>query len=203
MLSVPGLEEAVVVTDRGVRVPPRIEPPEITLAQRLRVHITGCSDEEWRTECVQIISATKTLTSPFTRGRVEAMIGTRFLIRGDVETGRQHLATARSLLEVSGASAWARATSVRLERLDMAGRPSMSGGDPLASCRRVWESALTSRELAVAMRVVEGTSNRDIADSLHLSVRTVEVHLGRVFAKLEVRNRVELTVLAHRIGQFV
>ena len=46
------------------------------------------------------------------------------------------------------------------------------------------------------MLAVGGASNRDISDSLHVSVRTVEVHLGRVFAKLEVRTRVELTVLA-------
>jgi DNA-binding CsgD family transcriptional regulator len=50
------------------------------------------------------------------------------------------------------------------------------------------------------MLVGEGASNRDIADALHVSVRTVEVHLGRVFGKLDVRTRVELTVLAHRIG---
>ncbi|MEV8171447.1 LuxR C-terminal-related transcriptional regulator [Microbacterium sp. NPDC077486] len=34
------------------------------------------------------------------------------------------------------------------------------------------------------------------------AIRTVEVHLGRVFAKLHVRNRVELTVLAHRTEQY-
>ncbi|MBT2474212.1 helix-turn-helix transcriptional regulator, partial [Microbacterium sp. ISL-103] len=78
-----------------------------------------------------------------------------------------------------------------------------AAGDPLGACRRVWESVLTARELEVAMLAVGGAPNRDIADSLHVSVRTVEVHLGRVFAKLEVKTRVELTVLAHRIGQFV
>ncbi|MNJ05361.1 transcriptional regulator NarP [compost metagenome] len=53
------------------------------------------------------------------------------------------------------------------------------------------------------MKVVAGFSNRQISDELQLSVRTVEVHLGRVFGKLDVRNRVELTVLAHRTVQYL
>lgn len=201
-LSVPGLEEAIVVTHGASWSPRRIEPPEIALAQQLRVRITSCSDEEWRIERPLVVAAARTLTSPFSRGRVEAMIGTRSLIKGDLEVGREHLSMARNLLEVSGAAAWARAIAVRLERVVAGARPA-AVGDPLASCRRVWESVLTARELEVAMLAVGGAPNRDIADSLHVSVRTVEVHLGRVFAKLEVKTRVELTVLAHRIGQFV
>lgn len=201
-LSVPGLEEAIVVTHGASWSPQRIEPPEIALAQRLRVQITSCSDDEWRVERPLVVAAARTLTSPFSRGRVEAMIGTRSLIKGDLELGREHLSMARNLLEVSGATAWARAVAVRLEKVEAA--DGAAGiGDPLSSCRRVWESMLTAREHEVAMLAVGGASNRDIAESIHVSVRTVEVHLGRVFAKLEVRTRVELTVLAHRIGQFV
>lgn len=202
-LSVPGLEEATVVAVGPDRTPRRVEPPDITLAQRLRTRIISCSDEEWRTERPLIVAAARTLASPFSRGRVEAMIGTRSLIKGDVEIGREHLSTARSLLEVSGASAWARAIDARLSQVDVGVRATAMMGDPLVACRRVWESALTARELEVAMLVVEGESNRDIADALHVSVRTVEVHLGRVFVKLGVRTRVELTVLAHRVGQFI
>ncbi|MFF2271356.1 LuxR C-terminal-related transcriptional regulator [Agromyces sp. NPDC058136] len=71
--------------------------------------------------------------------------------------------------------------------------------DPLAVCRSVWTDILTERELEVAMLVVDGASNRDAAARLYVSVRTVEVHLGRVFTKLDVHSRVELAVLAHRM----
>lgn len=64
--------------------------------------------------------------------------------------------------------------------------------------RRRWAGELTERELDVASLVALGASNREVAERLYLSVRTVEVHLGRVFRKLGVRSRVELTVLAHR-----
>lgn len=71
--------------------------------------------------------------------------------------------------------------------------------DPLVVCRAVWAEVLTERELEVAMLVVDGASNRDAAARLFVSVRTVEVHLGRVFTKLDVHSRVELAVLAYRM----
>ncbi|MFF2275338.1 LuxR C-terminal-related transcriptional regulator [Agromyces sp. NPDC058126] len=71
--------------------------------------------------------------------------------------------------------------------------------DPLVACRAVWAEVLTERELEVAMLVVDGASNRDAAARLYVSVRTVEVHLGRVFTKLDVHSRVELAVLAYRM----
>lgn len=72
-------------------------------------------------------------------------------------------------------------------------------GDMLGECRSAWAEVLTERELEVAMLVVEGCSNREAASRLYVSVRTVEVHVGRVFTKLAVHSRVELAVLAHRM----
>ena len=54
---------------------------------------------------------------------------------------------------------------------------------------------LTDRERDVMERVVEGLSNKLIADQLDISVRTVEVHRSRVFDKMEVKSAVELVNL--------
>lgn len=51
---------------------------------------------------------------------------------------------------------------------------------------------LTEREREVLQLVIEGRSNKLIADALGISVRTVEVHRARVFDKMEVRSAVEL-----------
>jgi len=56
---------------------------------------------------------------------------------------------------------------------------------------------LSERELTVAAMVSRGMTNRSIAEELHLSVRTVEVHRARVFEKLDVRNAVELQAFSH------
>jgi two-component system response regulator DctR len=58
-------------------------------------------------------------------------------------------------------------------------------------------SSLTEREREVMQRVAAGKLNKVIADELHVSVRTVEVHRARVYAKLGVRSAAEVaTVLA-------
>jgi len=58
---------------------------------------------------------------------------------------------------------------------------------------------LTEREREVMTRVAAGKLNKVIADELNVSVRTVEVHRARVFAKLGVRSAAEVaTLLAGR-----
>ncbi|MWB97698.1 response regulator transcription factor, partial [Agromyces seonyuensis] len=75
-----------------------------------------------------------------------------------------------------------------------------SAEPPAPVDRPGWAGPLTERELEVAMLVARGASNRQVAERLFVSVRTIEVHVGRVFTKLGVRSRVELAVLAHRGG---
>jgi two-component system response regulator DctR len=54
---------------------------------------------------------------------------------------------------------------------------------------------LTERERDVMRLVVEGLPNKQIADQLDISVRTVEVHRARVFEKMAVKSAVELANL--------
>ena len=51
---------------------------------------------------------------------------------------------------------------------------------------------LTARERLVARLVAEGRTNREVAAELVISAKTVEHHLGRVYAKLGLRSRTEL-----------
>ncbi|WP_236048802.1 helix-turn-helix transcriptional regulator [Paractinoplanes ovalisporus] len=65
-------------------------------------------------------------------------------------------------------------------------------GDLEASIRRLREKetvALTPREAEIAARVASGRSNADIAAELHLSIRTVETHVSRIYLKLGVATR--------------
>ena len=59
---------------------------------------------------------------------------------------------------------------------------------------------LTPRELEVLKLVAEAHTNRQIADALNLSEKTVESHRGNVLAKLGMRDRVELVRYAIRRG---
>ena len=55
-------------------------------------------------------------------------------------------------------------------------------------------SALSARELEVAQAVAAGKSNREVAEQLFISERTVKAHLGAVFEKLGVRDRLQLAL---------
>jgi len=61
--------------------------------------------------------------------------------------------------------------------------------------RRARLASLTEREHEVMQRVAAGKLNKVIADELHVSVRTVEVHRARVYAKLGVRSAAEVATL--------
>ena len=59
-------------------------------------------------------------------------------------------------------------------------------------------AALTPRESEVANHVTMGASNREIAAVLFLSEKTIESHLGRIYAKLGVHSRSALTAIVVR-----
>jgi two-component system nitrate/nitrite response regulator NarL len=61
---------------------------------------------------------------------------------------------------------------------------------------------LTSRELMVAGQVAHGASNREIAEALEITERTVKAHLSAIFEKLGVRDRVQLALRMNNIPTY-
>ena len=96
---------------------------------------------------------------------------------------REPLRRALELADACGAEALAE--DVRTELYAAGARPrtaALSGA-----------GALTASERRVAALAAEGSSNRDIAQALFVTPKTVEVHLSNAYRKLGIRSRRELT----------
>lgn len=59
---------------------------------------------------------------------------------------------------------------------------------------------LTPREMQLVRLVARGLSNNEIGDQLHISEGTVKIHMHHIYEKLDIRNRVALTLYAREKG---
>ena len=61
-------------------------------------------------------------------------------------------------------------------------------------------AALSLREVDVAERLASGSTNREIATALGVSIKTVDTHRGHIMKKLKLRNNVALVYYMLRAG---
>ena len=115
---------------------------------------------------------------PLDRGRTLLALGALLRRAKRRREARETLDEALGVFEQAGAALWAERARAELGRI--------SGRAPSLG-------ALTPAEERVAALVAAGKTNREVAAALFLSERTVEGHLSRVFGKLGVRHRTELS----------
>jgi DNA-binding CsgD family transcriptional regulator len=98
---------------------------------------------------------------------------------------REHLRTARDMLEAMGMDAFA----------ERAGRELRATGETARkrAAATARDEELTAQEAHIARLAREGLSNPEIGSRLFISARTVQYHLGNIFAKLGIASRSQLS----------
>jgi DNA-binding NarL/FixJ family response regulator len=119
------------------------------------------------------------LDAPFEAARVRVAIARALRALGDDETAELELRAARRVFEDLGAA------------------PALAELDRLAG---VTPHGLSPRELEVLRHLAGGRTNRDIAEELGISERTVDRHVSNLYTKLDVSTRAAATAWAYEHG---
>ncbi|HXG40376.1 MAG TPA: AAA family ATPase [Candidatus Limnocylindrales bacterium] len=114
---------------------------------------------------------------PFARARTMLHAGIVLRRRRKRARAAGFLRDSRAAFDALGASVWAARAAGEIERLGV---------------RSVAQRGLTPVEAEIAGLVAAGLTNREIADRLFLSPKTVEANLSRIYRKLDLRSRAEL-----------
>ena len=120
------------------------------------------------------------LEAPYECAKVRVLMARAYRQLGDIESSERELDAARSVFEELGAELDAR--------------------DAGAERRATLPNALTEREGEVLALVAAGITNRQIAETLLLSQKTVERHVSNIFTKLDVTTRTAAARFAFEHG---
>jgi DNA-binding CsgD family transcriptional regulator len=105
---------------------------------------------------------------------------------------QRRLAGLGAEIELDSSPHWGTTLTCRLPLHDVAATPETPGARRLEQLR--------DREREVLELMISGLRNRDIAERLFISVRTVKYHVSNILQKLDVASRTEAIALAHSAG---
>jgi DNA-binding CsgD family transcriptional regulator len=179
------LGEAASLADEELGLARAFEGPvAIAVAEHARCVAEPDPDERVRRAAAALDAP---IPAPLARARLELELGAALVRLRRRTEGREPLRSALALADAVGAAPLAQ--RARRELVASGARPRRAA---LAGAR-----ALTPRQRQIAELAAAGRTNREIAEELFLSVKTVETHLAAAFEKLAISERGELP---HALG---
>ncbi|MGW6735276.1 LuxR C-terminal-related transcriptional regulator [Streptomyces sp. NPDC055013] len=133
-------------------------------------------------------------TRDFERARTELLFGSALRRLRRRTEARDRLHSALEAFDSFGAPHCAARARCELRALGTPATPTRTGPDNPTG-------RLTAQQFLVARMAAEGATNREIADRLALSPRTIDHHLRGVFSRLGIRSRIELVRLIAEVDE--
>ena len=160
-------------------------PWTLAMASRCRALVLAAEGEleAAQTAADDAVAHHARMEMPFEVNRTLLVAGTILRRRRRRGLAAEVLARARAGFEALGAELWRARASAEIDRLGI---------------RTEAQHGLTPVEDEIARLVAEGMTNREIADRVFLSPKTIEANLSRIYRKLDIHSRAEL---AAAIGQ--
>lgn len=148
------------------------------------------SQAEYVDSCYEALLALDLARWPWLRARAHLAYGEQLRRMRCVTESRRHLTTARRLFEAMGSGAWEGRAVHELRAAGVRGEATIvSPGLPLSP-----------QELEIVLMAASGLSNREIGRALFLSPRTIGSHLYRIFPKLDITSRNQLSAVLAQAG---
>lgn len=186
MLTVGDIEAARAGADELETIADRVGAPMATAVAAQASGAVLLAEEDLRPALERLRAAWSTWTElevPYEAARTRVLIARACRALGDEDGADVELDAARQAFEDMGASPDA-------ARIRDPGRRRVAGP----------RQGLSPRELQVLRLVASGATNRDIAERLSISERTVERHVSNIFNKLNVSTRAAATAHAYQSG---
>ncbi len=151
------------------------------LSPRLQLLVEACrglvDESGWHSQFEQALATPGSERWTFDRARVHLVYGEQLRRARSSTEARFHLSNAIRIFEELGAEPW---------------RERAAGELRAAGSSQARSDLLTPQEAAVARLAATGLTNKQVAEQLYLSPRTVSTHLSRVFPKLGISSRAAL-----------
>ena len=161
-------------------------------ARRTRRPIVGafalrCSglvrgDDSFDADFIGALDLHRQTNRPFEAARTELRFGQRLRRRKSKSEARTHLRAAWETFSAIGADCWTASAHNELQATGVHLPPrALTGAD-----------RLTPQELQIAMAAADGATNRQVAERLFVSAKTIEYHLSHIYRKLTITSRSQL-----------
>jgi DNA-binding CsgD family transcriptional regulator len=184
------------------RIASRTGQPDALAALAGAIGETALVDGDAATASTQMGRAAelhRELDMPFERAQVELRAGLAASAAGDRERALEHLVCSHRIARKLGARPLAAEAASELAALG----ESVSRRLGVRAEADANGAGLSRRELEVVRLLSTGRTNREIAEDLVLSRRTVDMHVRNILRKLDSRSRVEAVTRAGELGLLV